>query len=466
MKQLFALLLVIVLIVSCAAVCTAVLTGDVNSDGAVNMKDVLTLRLYLSGKTAAFSPTAADGNGDGLVNMKDVLWLRRRLVNDRSATTTTKATKKTTTTAVTTATSADPLPAESEELCGVWIAYYEVESLLKPTVAATKAALDSALDTCKAAGINTVFFHARANSDAYYDSAIFPVVPKVKTLLAVGFDPFDYALNAAHSRGIAFHAWLNPYRVGNAENAVCTDTFTFGGKVYYSPASETVKKTLLSGIEEILKKYAVDGIHFDDYFYPSGVPKTAQKFDLGYTAASGSLADFRRAHVTDFVKRTCALTHSLNPRAQFGISPAGNVETDVSALYADVKTWLSTPDCVDYLCPQLYYGFENSAAPFADTVAEWNALARTESVKLYVGLAMYKAGLREDVWAGEGKTEWVHGGNILARQVQTLRQIPDISGFVLFSYRYMTEAGFDDTCDKTVVKKELAALKKVLATST
>ena len=121
---------------------------------------------------------------------------------------------------------------------------------------------------------------------------------------------------------------------------------------------------------------------------------------------------------------------------------------------------------MDYLCQQLYYGFENAAAPFADAVSEWNALARTESVKLYVGLAMYKAGLREDVWAGEGKTEWAHGGDILARQVQTLRQIPDISGFVLFSYRYMTEAGFDDTCDKTVVKKELAALKKVLATST
>ncbi len=382
--------------------------------------------------------------------------------------TATKTTEKITATATTalSATAADPLPAENEELRGVWMAYYEVESLLKPTVAATKTALDSALDTCKATGINTVFFHARANSDAYYNSAIFPVVPKVKTLLAAGFDPFDYALTAAHRRGIAFHAWLNPYRVGNAENAVCADTFPFSGKTYYSPASETVKKTLLSGIEEILKKYDVDGIHFDDYFYPSGVPKTAQKFDLGYTAASGSLADFRRAHVTDFVKRACALTHSLNPRAQFGISPAGNVETDVAALYADVKTWLNTPDCVDYLCPQLYYGFENSAAPFADAVAEWNALARAESVKLYVGLAMYKAGLREDAWAGEGKTEWAHGGDILARQVQTLRQTPEISGFVLFSYRYMTEAGFDTACDNAVVKKELAALKNILATST
>lgn len=450
-KQLVAILTVIALVFSCAAICAAagLLVGDANGDGVVNTKDVLSLRRYLAALSTTIALPNADANGDGAVNTKDVLWLRKTLADlDPNAPTPTR------TTAV--------IPTSDEELRGVWLAYYEIDGLLKSTPAATKTAIDNAFDTCRAFGLNTVFFHVRAKSDAYYNSKIFPPVAAVKSLLNQGFDPLSYAVESAHSRGLALHAWLNPYRVGDGKNAVCPDTFTFDKTVYYSPSSETVKTTLLSGIEEILKNYAVDGIHFDDYFYPSGVPTTAQAFDVGYTAACGNLADWRRAQVTDFIQRAYALTHALSKTAQFGISPAGNPDSDRNTLYADVETWLKTAGCVDYLCPQLYYGFQNSAAPFADVLTQWNTLPRASGVRLYVGLSVYKAGIAEDIWAGTGKAEWATGGDILARQVATLRAESGVSGFALFSYTHLTGAGFDKTCDKTVIQKELDNLKRAL----
>ncbi len=452
-RTLAAILSVIALILGCAAVCCAAdvpLYGDANGDGAVDMKDVLTVRKFVAELSVTIQLSSADANRDGTVNTKDVLWLRKYIAAKNAATT---APTITPTTA--------PNAADSE-MRGVWFAYYEVAALLKSTPDATKAAIDAAFDTCKADGINTVFFHVRAYSDAYYASKLFPQVSAVKALLKQNFDPLAYAIKAAHSRQMALHAWLNPYRVGNAANAVCADTFTFDGKVYYNPASEKVRQLLLDGIGEILDNYDVDGIHFDDYFYPSGVPATAQSFDTGYTAKSGSLAAWRRTQVTDFVKRACALTHEKKPTATFGISPAGNIETDRDALYADVEGWLKTPGCVDYLCPQLYYGFQNSAAPFSATLRRWASLPRAAGVKLYAGLAVYKAGLLSDTWAGAGKTEWSKGGDLLARQVKDTRSVDGVDGVALFSFRYLTGEAFDNTCDSAVVKTELTNLKREL----
>ena len=449
MKQVAAILTVIALIVSCVAVCVVTaspLNGDVDQNGAVNMKDLLTLRKVVAELLPLSDELCTDVNGDTLTNLKDVLALRRLLAQSEATATATTP----------------PLPTEDTELRGVWFAYYEVASLYQSTPEATKAAIDEAFDICREYGINTVFFHVHAYSDAYYNSAVFPQTAATKTLLSKGFDPLAYAIEAAHSRGMALHAWLNPYRVGKAENAVCDDTFVFNSKVYYSPASETVRQTLLSGIEELLVNYDVDGIHFDDYFYPSGVPATVQDFDIGYERSKGDLGDWRRAQVTDLVKRACALTHSINPAARFGISPAGNVKSDRETLYADVETWLSTAGCVDYLCPQIYYGFQSGSAPFSETVRNWASLPRANGVKLYIGLATYKAGLLEDTWARDGKNEWANGGDILARQVKDVRAAADVSGFALFSFRHLTGNGFADPFDETVMKQELKNLKQAI----
>lgn len=450
-RTLAAILSVIALILGCAAVCCAAdvpLYGDANGDGVIDMKDVLTVRKYVAELSVTLNLATADANRDGAINTKDVLWLRKYIAAARPTTTPTA--------------SPTAVPNATSEMRGVWFAYYEVAALLKSTPAASKAAIDAAFDTCKADGINAVFFHVRAYSDAYYSSKLFPQVAAVKSLLKQGFDPLAYAVQAAHSRQMTLHAWLNPYRVGDGKNTVCADTFVFDGKTYYNPASEAVKQLLLNGIGEILDNYDVDGIHLDDYFYPSGVPATAQSFDTGYTAKSGSLAVWRRAQVTDFVKRACALTHKKKPNATFGISPSGNIETDRDTLYADVEAWLKTPGCVDYLCPQLYYGFQNSAAPFSATLRRWAALPRADGVKLYAGLAVYKAGLLSDTWAGAGKTEWSAGGDLLARQVKDARAADGVDGVALFSYRYLTGEAFDDSCDSAVVQNELKNLKREL----
>ena len=450
LKQIAAILTVVALIFSCAAVCAVTASsvcGDVDHNGTVNMKDLLTLRKVVAELIPLSDELNTDVNEDGAVNLKDVLALRRLLAQAENST----------------AASVIPLPTVNTETRGVWLAYYEVASLYKSTPDATKAAIDKAFDTCREYGINTVFFHVHAYSDAYYDSKIFPQTAATKALLSQSFDPLAYAVEAAHNRGMALHAWLNPYRVGKAENAVCDDTFVFDSKVYYSPASETVKKALLSGIEELLSNYDIDGIHFDDYFYPSGVPATVQDFDIGYQSSNGNLADWRRAQVTDFVRRACSLTHQLNPNARFGISPAGNIQSDRETLYADVETWLKTPGCVDYLCPQIYYGFKNGSAPFSETVRKWAALPRADGVKIYVGLAVYKAGLLEDTWARDGKTEWATGGDILARQVKDVRNAADVSGFVLFSFRHLTGTGFSDPYDASVMQQELDHLKQTIS---
>lgn len=470
-KQLTALLCVAALIVSCAVICVAagetLLCGDANTDGALDMKDVLVLRLSIAEYPVTLDLDAADANEDNAVNTKDVLVLRR-IIAELEPTKTRLVTRNTpVTTSFTTIshhpyfTTTAPYQNPKTEMRGVWLAYYEVAELMKSTPAETKAAIDELFDFYQSLGINTVFFHVRAYSDAYYSSTLFPKAKAVAPLLAAGFDPLTYAVEAAHKREMGLHAWLNPYRVGKtSQNAVCDHLITTDSDIYYNPASKTVRQALLAGIEEILKNYDVDGIHFDDYFYPPGTPADPQSFDWGYSG--GDIGDFRREQVTLFVKDAYALTHKLKTHAVFGISPAGNLENDLNTLYADVKTWLKTPGCVDYLCPQLYFGFEHSASPFPESLRLWNELPRADGVRLTVGLAVYKAGLYSDDWAGAGAAEWAFGGDILARQLATLRSCDGVSGFALFSSRFLTGEGFSDTCDYAVAQKELDNLTKVL----
>ena len=130
--------------------------------------------------------------------------------------------------------------------------------------------------------MNAVILHVRANSDAYYKSKIFKPVKSVQALIAGGFDPLAYAVQAAHKRGLQLHAWLNPYRIGtdesyavgdNAKQDVWFSKFSNSQYnrrcYYYIPTSTTAQKTILDGVREIVEGYDVDGIHFDDYFYPN-----------------------------------------------------------------------------------------------------------------------------------------------------------------------------------------------------
>ena len=392
------------------------------------------------------------------------------------AQTTAKSTTVTTATPTTTTTgSAVSPPTTGEEMRGAWVSYIELNELFQSctTPAQARNALDNMMTSLASCKINTVFFHVRANSDAYYDSALFQPAAAVKKLLNAGFDPLAYAVTAAHKRGIQLHAWVNPYRVGK-QTAYLVDgipTLTdAAGRYYYVPTSTAAQTLILDGIRELLNKYAVDGIQYDDYFYPDSLLSENAVYGFesadyeAYKQAGGTLSvgNWRRAGVDMLIAGTHTLTAAKG--LVFGVSPAISAEKTYTALYADCRKWLSQPGYVDYLCPQIYTGFEHDSSAFDKMVDVWRGYSRSPSVKLYFGLALYKIGLKSDTYAGTGKTEWVNHNDIMKRSVLYLRE-KRVSGMAFYSYSYFKpaeKAGLSASADVAVAKQEIQNLLSVL----
>ncbi len=326
-----------------------------------------------------------------------------------------------------------PPPTTAAEWRAVWVSYIELDAMLTHADATTAATrLDAMMDTCRARGMNTVLFHVRAHSDAYYRSAVFPPADAAATLLADGFDPLAYAIDAAHTRGLTLHAWINPYRIGStADRAVTDATFLHSGTYYYDPAADAVKRAVLEGIRELLA-YDIDGVHFDDYFYPTGLGEDAAAFEQ--IPDGMTVGDWRRTQVDTLVSAVSGLTRHADK--VFGISPVGLPDKARDDHYADVAAWMATSGYIDYICPQIYYGFTHERYAYDTTLAAWCDLPRADGVALYVGLALYKAGLADDPYAGSGKQEWAQNEDIIARQITALRA-GGADGFALFRYAHL-----------------------------
>ena len=397
----------------------------------------------------------------------------------KTTTVTASTTKKPTTTAkpttVTTTGNTLPRPDAGKEMRGTWVSYIELSDILQrcTTPAQARKALDDMMASLASYKINTVFFHVRANSDAYYNSKLFEPAAAVKHLLKAGFDPLAYAITAAHQNGIRLHAWVNPYRVGK-QTAYLVDgvpTMTDAdGRYYYVPTSTAAQTMILNGIRELLDNYDIDGIQYDDYFYPDSLLKETAVYAFesadyeAYKQGGGALSvgDWRRAGVDMLIAGTHTLTAAAG--VVFGVSPAVNADNTYKALYADCRKWLSTPGYVDYLCPQVYTGFEHGSSAFDKMVNTWLGYQRHASVKLYFGLALYKIGLKSDTWAGVGKTEWVDHSDVMKRSVQYLRD-NHIGGMAFYSYSYFKpseKAGLSSSADVTVAEREIENLLAIL----
>ncbi len=338
-----------------------------------------------------------------------------------------------------------------DDMRGIWLSYLELDpAFAGADVSDAKAYIDSVMETCARDGLNTVFFHVRAMGDAYYRSAVFPPADSVKALLDSGFDPLAYAVQAAHARDIALHAWVNPYRLGaDRTKAVCEDVYEFEGNFYYVPTAATVQRCILDGVRELVRNYEVDGVQYDDYFYPAGLPQTALGFET--PPASLSVTEWRAKAVSGLVAATKSAVHTRQG-CLFGVSPAGNLSRNKEQAYADVAHWLKY-GYVDYLCPQLYSGFENETLPFKTQADAFAALPRAQGVRLYAGLALYKAGTT-DSFAGSGAAEWQSGGGILAAQSAYARET-GYSGLSIFRYAHWIED------ENTVRVAERDALKGI-----
>lgn len=363
-------------------------------------------------------------------------------------------------------------PEIKEEKRGVFLSYLEYQSYFKNhTEQEIKKDLTNLLDTLQKNGFNMLITHVRPFSDAIYPSDLFP---SSNTLVAkegnpLPFDFLDFLIKESHQRNIEVHAWINPYRIRND-----TDGSTISPKnpcykwlgsdhvhivegkgIFYNPASEEVRKLVLSGVEEILKKYDVDGIHYDDYFYPD---KTIDLQKYGEYQQSGgklSLEEYRLEQVNQLIKETYQLVHSYGK--VFGVSPEGNIENNYSSNYADTKRWMSEEGYIDYIMPQIYFGFYNERKPFYQTVKEWSEFIKVDSVKILPALAFYKVG-SVDEYALSGKEEWKTHQNIIMRQIIVSRGVPHYQGFSIFRYEYL----FGEKYETESVLKERESLQKLL----
>lgn len=301
----------------------------------------------------------------------------------------------------------------------------------------------TAFEKCTALGLNTVYLHVRAYGDAYYASGIFPK----GAYLDGDYDPLAIMLEEAHRLGLSAHAWINPMRLSSGDvldalPETCTLSAWYhdaekngtylvqcGTNYYLNPAYPEVRQLIADGVTEILEHYNADGIHIDDYFYPT----QDAAFDAQGFAESGAsdLSAWRRENCSAMVQEMYNAVKAQNEQLLFGISPQGNMRTNFDKLYADTALWCSEAGYCDYIVPQVYYGFENAVCPFAETASLWAETA--DSAKLIIGLAPYKIGLMDE-WAGTGSEEWRTDGTVLSRQAAFLEELESVSGVAFYSY--------------------------------
>lgn len=314
-----------------------------------------------------------------------------------------------------------------------------------------RESIREALRNCRELGVNTLFVHVRAYCDAYYHSEIFP--PGSLMNPGQDYDPLEIILEEAHETDLAVHAWINPLRSQTAQKLSAleqnyilrqwyddpekngTYLVNSDGRYYLNPAYPEVRELIADGVQEILENYDIDGIHMDDYFYPTTDPA----FDQEAFAQSGfqDLAEFRRTNCSELVKLLYQTVKNHNPELIFSISPQGNFEIDANQLYADVKRWCSEPGYCDWMIPQLYYGFENTTCPFREILGEWTEICTVP--ELIIGLAVYKIGT-QDQWAGSGKLEFLTDPEVISKELSYLTELSRsqedsvIAGSALYSY--------------------------------
>lgn len=338
-----------------------------------------------------------------------------------------------------------------DEQKGFWITYLEYASILrnKSEKSFTKS-VEEYFDNISDLGFNTVYVQVRAFGDAYYDSELFPAGEQFDGAIGTKnrFDALKIMVKCAHDRGISIHAWVNPMRtMTTSQIEKLSDGYTIkkwyndrrgdyivksGDRWYLNPAYDEVTDLIARGIREIAENYEVDGIQIDDYFYPT----TNESFDsTAYTACGNgmSLSDWRISNVNKMVKKLYRTVHTANDTMVFGISPQGSVENNYGELYADVRKWCAKSGYCDYILPQVYFGFDNPALPYADVVALWNGMVKGSDVKLVIGLAAYKIGA-EDGYAGSGKREWLNSSDIIARQMKLAESLENYGGVALYRY--------------------------------
>lgn len=361
------------------------------------------------------------------------------------------------------------------EIKGVWISYLELTTLLTgKTESQFTSSIRGAFQNCADMGLNTVFVHVRSHGDAYYKSKYYPWSKYVTGTLgqAPDFDPLEIMIKEAHALGLSFQAWINPYRLcGVSELKNVSEDYPIGrwyktaegervvaeGSYYYlNPGYAESNELISAGVKEIVSNYNVDGIHIDDYFYPT----TNASFDRAAFSASGysSLSAFRTDNCTKTVKALYNAVKNANSTALFGIAPQGNIQNNYDFMYADVRTWCGGSGYIDYIMPQIYFGFKNKAQPYEEVLSDWQDMVAGSGVKLIPGLGVYKIGNEDSYGGSNGRYEWVNEDEIIKRQIIAAEAQANYGGFVLYSYNHV----FDPDTNAAAKLMEMEAVKNYI----
>jgi uncharacterized lipoprotein YddW (UPF0748 family) len=354
---------------------------------------------------------------------------------------------------------------QESEFRGVWVAtVFNLNFPLHTSETQYKDAFMNLINQVKSNKMNAILFQVRPNNDAFHDSAL---APYSRWLTGTeggdpGWDVLGWMIETSHANGIEFHAWMNPYRVANSGltktqmiNGLHPDNFArlnpdlviagnISNNLYpyiLNPGEPAVKAYIRDVVKELIDLYDVDGIHFDDYFYPySGLNSDGATYDT-YKLPDQSLADWRRENVNEVirgVKEDIDAHNSLHEKdVRFGVSPFGiwrsggegsNTSTSAlqsySAQFADSRKWVQE-GWVHYIAPQVYWRFNHSLAPYADVVDWWAQTTRGTGVDLVIGQAIYSAHL--DNWPDDEITT----------QIIYNQKHPEIKGSIMYSASYL-----------------------------
>jgi len=303
--------------------------------------------------------------------------------------------------------------------------------------------------------MNAMVVQVRPSGDAFYKSRFAPWSEFISGTQGLAprpyYDPLEFMIEKCHERNMEFHAWMNPFRAISHKrfSSVCAQnivnkhpewTFQYGERVYLNPGIPAVRDYLLRVVMEVVRNYDVDGIHFDDYFYP--YPQNGQALpDRGtyevYGKNFASIDSWRRNNIDLFISALSDSIKSAKPYVKFGVSPVGiwrnrrqdsrgtavrSNFTSYDMLHADVRTWLEK-GWVDYVAPQVYFNIAHPTADYAKLVPWWaeNSFGR----HVYVGQALFKSKTGESrPWRDPAQ---------LPRQLRFNLSFPQIKGSIFFS---------------------------------
>lgn len=357
------------------------------------------------------------------------------------------------------ASAADRQPNPKREFRGAWLHVIGQTQWQNKTTEQAKRYIDDQFQKLQDAGCNAVIFQVRPTADAMYPSELEPwtawLTGKRGKAPSPAWDPLQYAIEQAHSRGMEFHAWLNPYRVTSSPKDVLPQSHManrephrfvkFNGQTFFDPAYKENRDFICDVVRDIVGRYDVDAIHIDDYFYP--YPAGAKKFnndDASYRKFGNGMDrnDWRRHNVDLLIEQLNGTIKATKPWVRFGVSPFGiwrNKKSDPRGsessglqnyddLYADVLLWAQN-GWIDYLAPQLYWTLDMKAAPSRHLAQWWNDNAN--GVDVYIGQDVNRTMNNADPKA--------HDSNELATKVDLSRRLPNVKGNIWWHGYWVTD---------------------------